>query len=402
MEKIIKKVQMPLSENVLSAMEILKKRGFEAYVVGGCVRDFLMGKKPHDFDMTTNALPEEIIEAFDGYTLITAGVKHGTVAVMINKEKIEITTYRIDGEYNDNRHPDSVTFSSFLRDDTLRRDFTMNALAYSDSEGIVDFNGGISDISDKIIRAVGEPQKRFEEDALRIMRAIRFSCTLGFEIEEKTARKAYECSKLLKNISAERICEEMDKLLTGFLAGDCINKNNTVFSVIIPEVFPMSETKIRALNSKYVNPVVSYAMLFDGLDSETATKLCCFLKFSNERKKKVLALLSCENIPKTKIETKMYLKTFGVETAQDFLTYKSAYGFDVTKAEKCVQEIVGNNECYSLKQLAISGSDLISLGITNGEKIGKILSDTLLKVIGGELENKKESLIKYVNDFLNI
>ena len=396
MEKIIKKVKMPLSENASLAMKILKKRGYEAYVVGGCVRDFLMGKEPHDFDMTTNALPEEIMDAFRGYTLITSGMKHGTVAVMINKEKIEITTYRIDGEYSDNRHPESVTFSSCLRDDTLRRDFTMNALAYSDDEGIVDFNGGIADIDNKIIRAVGYPQKRFEEDALRIMRAVRFSCTLGFEIEENTEKKAQEGSNLLKNISAERICEELDKLLSGFFAGDCLNKNMAVFSAIIPEIFPLSESKIKALNSDYVNLVVSYAILFRGLDVETASKKCNFLKFSNDRKKKVLALLSFDSVPETKIETKLFLKSFGLESAQDFFAYNSAYGLNVEKVKEYVNEIAENKECYSLKQLAINGSDLISLGIADGEKIGKMLSEILMKVISGDLDNVKEVLLAHV------
>ena len=400
MEKVVKKIKMPLSENVLTAMKILKKHGFEAYVVGGCVRDFLMGKEPHDFDMTTNALPEEIMAAFDGYTLITAGIKHGTVAVMINKEKIEITTYRIDGEYTDNRHPEKVTFSACLRDDTLRRDFTMNALAYSEEEGIVDYNGGIADVNNKLVRAVGEPIKRFEEDALRIMRAIRFSCVLGFEIEENTAREAQECSKLLKNISAERICEEMDKFLSGIRAGDCLNKFQSVFCEIVPDLFPLSESKINALNAQYVNSVVSYAILFRGIEIETVAKICRFLKFSNERKNKVLAILSCDAIPETNVEAKSLLQSLGPETIKDFIAYNSAYGFDMEKIEKYVEQILENGECYSLKQLAINGRDLLSLGISDGARIGNILSCVLLKVVCEELENDKEILINYVRNSL--
>ena len=197
------------------SLEILEKNGFEAYIVGGCVRDFLMNKTPHDFDITTNARPQDTKKCFDGYRLITNGEKHGTIAVVIDGEVVEITTYRIDGSYSDSRHPESVTFSKNLSEDLSRRDFTVNAMALDKNGEIVDLFGGRSDIENKIIRTVGNPSDRFEEDALRIMRALRFASLLGFEIDPETSEQIHKKAYLLKNISIERIRDEFMKLVCG-------------------------------------------------------------------------------------------------------------------------------------------------------------------------------------------
>lgn len=391
--------KMPLPNSVKKAIDILENNDFEAYVVGGCVRDFVMGKMPHDFDMTTNATPAQMLNIFSGYTTIDAGVKHGTVAVMIDSEKIEITTYRIDGEYNDARHPVSVVFSSNLRDDTLRRDFTVNAMAYSEKNGIVDFNGGLCDIENKIIRAVGEPEKRFEEDALRILRAVRFSSVLGFDIEGKTLLAAKKHAGLLKKISAERICEELDKFLAGNNVGFLLDNFAEIFAVVLPEIYPLSQEKRKALDFEFENLFVSYAMLLEGLQHNTVKKICERLKFSNERKKRVLAILSVEKTPLSKLDVKLLLSLIGRECFEDFLKFQKAHSIDVTRAEKFLSEIEEKDECYSLKGLAVDGKDLISIGVTNGEKIGKSLAVLLDKVMREELENTKEALLSYLQQF---
>ena len=390
------KGKMHLPDSVKIAMDTLCKNGHEAYVVGGCVRDFVMGKAPHDFDMTTNATPDQMLEIFADYTTITAGVKHGTVAVMIDGEKIEITTYRIDGDYNDSRHPESVVFSTSLRDDTLRRDFTVNAMAYSEKDGIVDFVGGLADVERKTIRAVGEAKKRFQEDALRILRALRFSSVLGFEIDGATSLASKECASLLTKISSERVCEELDKLLAGHKVGDLMEEYEAVFSVVLPEIYPITKEKLTALSYGYENVFVSYAILFDGLSREDASMICSHLRFSNERKSRVLAILSFNDIPQSKTELKILLSKIGLDSTLDFLKYKKAFGYDVKKAEEHLLEIEKNNECYSLKMLAVDGRCLMSVGIKTGKEIGKILDELLSLVIRGELKNERSALLEYV------
>ena len=211
-----KKEALMLPDAVVKTLRRLRDAGYEAYIVGGCVRDFLRGVAPKDFDMTTSALPEEVHAVFAGERIIDTGIKHGTVTLLADGMPLEITTYRLDGDYLDARHPTSVSFTSSLREDVARRDFTMNAIAYHPDEGFRDYFGGRADIEAGIIRAVGEPCRRFEEDALRILRALRFSSVLDFEIEEETARAARRTAHLLSRIAGERIREELFKLLDGY------------------------------------------------------------------------------------------------------------------------------------------------------------------------------------------
>ena len=206
---------MYLPDNVKKAISMLESEGFEAYAVGGCVRDSLLGKIPTDYDVTTSALPEETKQVFKNEHVIETGIKHGTVTVLIEHQPIEITTFRIDKDYSDNRHPEKVEFTRSLKEDLARRDFTVNALAYSEKTGIIDVFGGISDLEHGIIRTVGDADTRFSEDALRIMRALRFSSVLGVEIEEKTALSLHKNRGLLNNISEERLSSELNKLLCG-------------------------------------------------------------------------------------------------------------------------------------------------------------------------------------------
>ena len=220
-------------------LEKLNNAGFEAYVVGGCVRDSLLGKTPGDWDICTNALPEQTMEVFEGFHVIPTGLKHGTVTVMLNHEGYEITTYRVDGDYTDGRHPDSVSFTTNLKDDVARRDFTVNAMAYSERDGIQDFFGGMEDLKNGIIRCVGEPEKRFGEDALRIMRAVRFASVLGFEIEKSTSDAMRKLYKNLDMVASERINAELNKMLCGKSPARYLEEYDYLFFHIIPELSPM-------------------------------------------------------------------------------------------------------------------------------------------------------------------
>ena len=240
MIKFIKKngggIFTELSEGAKKVIEMLEEAGYEAFAVGGCVRDSLLGKKPFDFDVTTSASPEEMKEVFRNEHVIETGIKHGTLTVLINKEPVETTSFRVEKGYSDNRRPEKVEFVRSLSEDLSRRDFTINALAYNEKTGIVDLFGGISDLEHGTVRCVGNPDKRFNEDALRIMRALRFASVLGFEIEEETAASIKRNCGLLNNISSERISSELSKLLCGKNAAKILLEHPEPFFVIIPEL----------------------------------------------------------------------------------------------------------------------------------------------------------------------
>ena len=227
-----------LPTNVLLAISMLEKAGYEAFAVGGAVRDSLLGKEASDFDITTSAFPHETKKVFEGFNVIETGIKHGTVTVIFDGEPLEITTYRIDGEYADNRHPSEVTFTKNVEDDLARRDFTINAMAFNPVRGLVDPFGGAEDLKNGIIRTVGDGEKRFSEDALRILRCIRFASVLGFNIEEKTAVNAKKMVSLLDNVSAERIFVELKKLICGKNAGRILLEFPEIITKIVPELQP--------------------------------------------------------------------------------------------------------------------------------------------------------------------
>ena len=232
------KYKITLPKQINKILEMIEKSGEEAYLIGGCVRDAFLGISPQDFDITTSATPEQIKEIFRGEKIIETGIKHGTVTVLYEGTTAEITTFRTEAGYSDGRRPDSVSFTSSLFDDTSRRDFTINAIAYNDNTGPVDFHGGIQDIKNKIIRCVGIPEKRFGEDALRILRAIRFASVLDFDIEKRTSDAIHSMSELLYKISAERIASEFSKLICGKAAKKILLEYSDVISVIIPELIP--------------------------------------------------------------------------------------------------------------------------------------------------------------------
>jgi tRNA nucleotidyltransferase (CCA-adding enzyme) len=383
-------------------INLLKENGYEAYLVGGCVRDFLMGRTPNDLDMTTSATPDEMLSVFSDYKVIKTGLKHGTITVFVDKNPVEITTYRIDGEYLDNRHPSEVTFTRNLTEDLKRRDFTINAMAYNE-DGLVDCCGGIDDVNEKIIRAVGEPDRRFLEDALRILRALRFSSVLSFDIDKHTEKSARKNAKLLKKISAERILVELNKLLLGKNAKEVVVKYSDILSEVSPELFHDVKKKIRELSVYPNSLIVIYTILMNHLSAFEAEEVMSFLKFSNSGKKSVLSLLwlSRQEIPKSKMGLKLFISEAGFDVFEDYFLYLDSFGIDTEALKEYFAQIKVNKECCFISDLAINGNDLSALGIKDGKKIGEILRALLFAVIEEKAENKSDSLANYViNNYL--
>ena len=375
-------------------IETLQKNGYEAFAVGGCVRDMLNGDTPHDFDITTSAEPETVISLFE--KTVPTGIKHGTVTVIINGVPNEVTTYRADGEYRDHRRPDSVIFVKSLREDLARRDFTVNAMAYNKVDGLKDFFGGREDIENRILRAVGEPGLRFYEDALRIMRLFRFSSVLGFNIEENTLKAALEYAPTLKSVSAERIYSELLKTLCG--------KNPAALKPL---------TDIGGLGFLGVNTSPDYGIL--PLLGSADTKLFAFLysggaevspaldflKVPNKTKKAAQDMLTLLNMPfpKTKPEIKEMLYLTSPSSAENYFDYRSAYGEDCAAARDMLTEIIKNAEPYRISDLKIGGRDLKKCGIS-GKAIGETLEKLRRSVLKNPELNTRSELIKAVKNGL--
>lgn len=430
-----------LPEKVNSIINLLKRSGYEAYAVGGCVRDMVMGIEPHDFDITTSATPEETEKVFADFKLVETGIKHGTVTVISEHEPFEITTYRIDGDYLDNRHPDFVKFSRNLGDDLARRDFTVNTLCFNGQDGLVDLFGGQEDIANGIIRCVGNPEKRFSEDALRIMRAIRFSSTLGFSIEEETARCIHSQKNLLKNIAAERIREEFVKLITGKNAAEVIREYHDVIEVFIPEfaalfgceqntpyhIYDVAEHTLHALEAAENSRELKITMFFHDIGKPLAkttdangtdhfkgharigAQMCVDIlkrmRFDNKTVERVSTLVGIhsEHCPKTEAEAKLMLCEVGEEYYRGFMKVRRAdclakanphsHDEKLEKMRLFLDKIIGNNECYRLKDLKINGNAVKSIGVTDGKKINEILQKLLFEVIEDSEKNNKQYLL---------
>lgn len=434
------KIKIP--EYALIAMKELQKNGFDSFVVGGCVRDSLMGKTAHDWDMTTSAEPEETLRVFRNFRTIPTGIKHGTVTVLIDKQPLEITTFRIDGDYKDNRRPDSVRFTRNIENDLSRRDFTVNAIAYNEKSGIVDLFGGIEDIKNKIIRSVGDPDRRFNEDALRIMRALRFSATLGFEIEEKTAESIKRNKHLLKNIASERIRVELEKLLLGDYSQKILLDFSDVIFEIIPElkstqntsqncpyhIYNVYEHIVKSVALSEKNKYIRLAMLlhdiakpdvkttdkngqdhFKGhapLGSDIAYNILKRLRFDNKTVNLVTKLIlhhddrlynSPQNIKKHASQHGFpFLYLLDRVSRADILAQNPEMSDRLFVCDKYISELKNlekETPCLKISDLKIDGNDLIKLGFS-GKEIGQKLEFLLDKVIKNEVENKKEKLIE--------
>lgn len=395
-----RKMDFKIPKAIKKAMQIMKENGFESYIVGGSVRDFLMGIPPHDFDITTDALPEETKECFKKYKVIETGIKHGTVTVLIDREPIEITTFRIDGEYKDNRHPESVEFTPNLADDLSRRDFTVNALAYDGEEKIVDLFSGKEDLKNKIIRCVGNPDKRFNEDGLRILRALRFSAVLGFSIEDETEKSIRKNKMLLENISKERILAELTKLVCGKNAKSVLGSYREVFEVIIPEIkgFKEYEKSLETLEKVEASKELKFSCLFS--ECEDAGGVLKDLKCDNHTLREVRELtddLKLE-IKADEIFIKKLLKTREFSMLLKVMDLKSAFGEDENKCaeiKKIILKTEKMGDCVKLSQLEIKGKDILELELAEGKKVGILLEYLLDSVIEGHVENEKNKLIEY-------
>lgn len=438
-----------IPQQVNRAIEILRQNGHTAYVVGGAVRDALMGKAAHDWDIATSAKPKETAEAFGNFRVIETGIKHGTVTVIVDGESLEITTYRIESGYSDNRHPDKVEFTDMIEDDLSRRDFTINAIAYSPYAGIADPFGGCGDIEAKIIRCVGDPDRRFGEDALRILRALRFSATLGFEIDQITSDSIRRNYKSLENISVERIFVELSKLICGKDAKRILLDYSEVFFFILPELKPMSgctqnhERHIFDVWGHTVEAVVNVkndiplrlAMLFHdsgkphvkstdekGIDHfyghskksrEIAFDALTKLKVSNKLRDKVCNLVEYHDFLPDKISKKTYKKYIGLlgeKTVEELFEIRKAdisaqntkFLSEELKANeiglKIFNEIKAENSCLKINDLAINGKDLEKAGIPPSPEMGRILEALLDEVLEEKTENSKNALLERVKD----
>lgn len=434
--------QVQIPEQVNTILEALGQKGFEAYVVGGCVRDALLGKKPHDWDITTSALPQEVKKIFQ--RTVDTGLKHGTVTVLIGKEAYEVTTFRLDGVYEDGRHPKEVTFTPSLEEDLKRRDFTINAMAYNSATGLVDLFGGQSDLMNGIIRAVGDPVQRFSEDALRIMRAVRFSAQLGYTIAPSTLEAASELAPNLALISRERIREELEKTLlsdrpdllrTAYEAGitkqflpefdRCMetpqNNPHHCYSVgehILKSVSLVRKDKVLRL-TMFLHDFAKPAYRTTdgaGIDhfrghaeagSEMAREILKRLKYDNDTLRKVVTLVKWHDRPirSTEPSVRKAVGKIGedlfpliLEVKQADLLAQSMFLREekqemLDRIKKLYKGIVQRGDCLSLKDLAVNGTDLIEAGVRPGREIGAVLARMLEDVLNVPVHNNRDYLL---------
>lgn len=386
----VKELYIP--ENAKKIIERLEACGHEAYIVGGCVRDALLGKIPNDYDITTSATPEKTKAIFE--KTVDTGIAHGTVVVVLGGEAYEVTTYRVDGEYLDSRHPVSVSFTSRLTDDLARRDFTVNAMAYSPSRGIVDANGGIADLNARRIRTVGDPTERFSEDALRILRGIRFSSVLDFDIEENTASAIKALASTLSHVSEERIYVEWSKLLSGKRAYRVIKEYRNVIEVFLPELKGVELIDELAFYS--LPPRLRAIALFAPLGAEAFVRAMKRLKTDSKTMSFGKAVLSSLIHSDTVDEKNLreYLVRCEDSVAKAAALISEELGYCPAGTYLCISELIDMDIPRRLDMLAINGNKLIELGYS-GKMIGNILAALLHGVAVGELENNERELIEY-------
>lgn len=384
-----------LPTDVLFIINRIRESGYRADVVGGSVRDSIIGRELGDFDITTNALPEKTKEIFAGYRIIDTGIRHGTVTLVIGKAQYEITTYRIDGSYTDARHPDSVSFTTDIVEDLARRDFTVNAIAYNPYDGLTDPYDGCGDVDARIIRAVGDPRVRFDEDALRILRALRFSAVLNFDIDEKTAEAIREKYVLLSGVSRERVYTELKKLVMGERAVDILRAYSEVFSYILGGISPMSLPEADLYGkADYLTRLASLFYLNTDIPDTSAYETLTMLKTDKHTRERVSTVLrACKDVRySSRVDIVHALAEYGYDIVKGVFDLCLLLG-EIDNGEYLIlEDIMETNPVYSISQLAVSGKDLMALGYT-GEAIGKTLKVLLFRVIEGEVENVKEELI---------
>ena len=390
--------EMKLPSDVMFILERMHEHGHSAHVVGGSVRDFLIGRELGDFDITTSALPEETKAVFSDYKTVDTGIKHGTVTLILEGVPYEITTYRIDGDYKDNRHPDEVTFTANLTEDLARRDFTVNAIAYSPKDGLTDPFGGRRDVKNRIIRAVGDPYRRFDEDALRILRALRFAATLSFDIEDNTAKAARELSDRLSSISKERVYAELKKLIAGENAYRIIKKYADVLSCAL-DGFKISRLpeKRRFQKSDYLTRLASLIYMNSMDHTDAAEKLLTALKTDKLTRTSIVAIFEAyeNNYLGDERDALRLLAKHGKDAIEGALKLGILIGKFTNDEADVLSSALASGIPYTVAQLDIRGTDLIPMGI-RGEAVGEALKSLLAAVIEGEVENTKSALMSYL------
>jgi len=430
-------------QGALRILSMLEKQGHEAYVVGGCVRDSLLGLVPKDWDICTSALPEEVLGVFSADRVIPTGIKHGTVTVITEDRSYEITTYRTEGSYTDHRRPDNVTFVRSLREDLSRRDFTVNAMAYSPTRGLVDYHGGREDLKSNLIRCVGEPRKRFEEDALRMLRALRFASNYRFTIDADTGEAIHACAQLLDHIAAERIASELHSLLMGEGVAEVLIEYSDVICRMIPELSPTVGFDQKSRYHCYTvyehiaracgedpgkDPVTRLALLLHDVGKPLcysedengghfyghAEISCQLARVALERLKldhatcrDVLELIRVHDMPMeentmwikrrlSRLGEKQMNRLIDLHVADAMAQSEDLRQGRTMQCERIrtlLHQIIEQQPCLSLGQLAVGGKDLLALGIPKGPRIGKILETLLRAVIEEEVENRADELI---------
>lgn len=435
---------MTIPADVRAVLAALETAGYEAWCVGGCVRDLLLGEVPEDWDVTTSAPPEATLALFAPHAIPT-GLRHGTVTVVTEARRVEATTFRLDGDYSDHRRPDGVIFTRSLEEDLRRRDFTVNAMALSGTGELRDLFDGRRDLEARAIRCVGEPDRRFGEDALRIMRGLRFAAALDFAVEAATADSLRRNRDLLKEIAPERLRVELEKLLAGKAAGRVLREFPEVLGVFLPELLPMIgfdqrnphhcydvwEHTVHAVEAAPRDGVLRLAMLLHDLGKPScftldengvghfyghpavsrklAADILGRLKFDNHRKETILTLVEHHDrpLPQTEKGVRRFLREFGEENARLLLEVQRADALATARGERgeklkaighteeLLEEELREASCFSLRQLAVNGRDLTALGLS-GPEIGRCLAALLDDVVEGRLPNHRKDLLDAV------
>lgn len=435
---------IPLPPQVNLVLDALQDAGYEAYVVGGAVRDALRGCPGSDWDIATSARPDQMQTVFSAFSMIETGLKHGTVTVLVDHMPLEITTYRIDGAYTDHRRPEQVQFTRCLEEDLARRDFTINALAYHPKTGVVDCFGGQEDLAAGLIRCVGDPDTRFQEDGLRILRALRFASVFSMEIEPRTAAAIHRNRALLAHISVERIQSELTKLLCGSGVVSVLREFADVAAECIPECAPMFgfnqhnphhdrdvwEHTLQVVASIPGQPVLRWAALLhdigkpasfqiapDGIghfyghaekSTQLAGEILSRLRFEHTARDQILTLIRHHDTPVTpdRKPLKRLMSRLGVDTTRQLIEVQKADTFGLSSqyldrldtyaaAEQAIEAILSEESCFSLKDLCINGNDLIALGF-RGKEIGRALSRCLNAVMEETIPNEREALLAWI------
>ena len=392
-------VKIAVPDYVAGVCGALRENGFESYLVGGCVRDGVMGKTPHDYDLATNASPEEVKIALASYRLVETGIRHGTVTAVTDGGNVEITTYRIDGDYKDNRHPESVSFTGDLKLDLMRRDFTVNAMAYDPRDGLVDLFSGREHIEKKLIVCVGDPDARFDEDGLRVLRALRFASVLDFKIEENTAASVRRKAGLLAGISRERVFSEIKKMFCGPGAGRIVGEFADVIAPVLGGV--TREGLIRGaavIGDTTPSPEERLALLYaaSGANETEVTESVRGLKPSRAEMKEIISTFRVASfpLPDTTPDMRRLIGKEGKNAVFGGIRVRAALGDgSAPEAIRTAGAIVSRGDCVRVSDLNISGADLIREFGISGERIGEILDELLYLVTGDAVENEKDALL---------